>query len=166
MRTISAQNSLKQINKAVLAAAAALIFAVSLVGCSSNSAQGDSAASSTQASEVDEAEQRAALDSYVAFERAQLPEVMETYPDLYSDAKVESALPGSIIFTFTYAQYMDPEGAEDTFGALIPELQESMDSQVFPAMRSAGVQGSLRVEYVYLNSDGSLIWAQDFRTSN
>jgi hypothetical protein len=54
----------------------------------------------------------------------------------------------------------------DYFESQIDTMQEQTDSQVFPIMRSSGLEGDLGIRYIYLNADSSLIWDKTFTSSN
>jgi hypothetical protein len=48
---------------------------------------------------------------------------------------------------------------------MTPTVQEARDTQVFPAMKRAGLVASQKVTYGYYNADGSLIWSHTFTSS-
>ena len=106
-----------------------------------------------------------ALEKYADAERSQLPSVMEANPGVFSDIQVEAIEPATIAFTFTYADVMDATATSSNLDGLAPDLQDACDTSVFPAMRSAGVEGDLQVSYTYLNNDGSEIWTRSFTES-
>lgn len=99
----------------------------------------------------------AALDAYVAAERA----AMEGMPglELYTSAEVEAVYPSTIRFSYVYADPIDPAAAAAYFDTMASTFAELCDSVIFPAMTRAGVVDPA-VTYAYFNADGSLIWEQ------
>ncbi len=111
---------------------------------------------------ADDAASSAALDAYVASERA----AMEGMPglELYTSAEVEAVYPSTIRFSYVYADPIDPAAAAAYFDTLAATFEELCDTVIFPAMSQAGVVEPA-VAYAYYNSDGSLIWEQTLTSS-
>jgi hypothetical protein len=106
----------------------------------------------------------AALDAFVAEQQAYVPAILETNPGMYSDATITAIHPGTVEFSYTYAEALDPVAAAAGFEAMIPTLQTLCDTQVFGAMQAAGITDPSAV-YTYLNPDGSTIWTHTFTMS-
>ncbi len=145
-----------------LAAATGIALLLSLSGCSLINFAGSGGQSGT--SDQTQTEE-SALEAYAAAERAALPSVMDQNPGVFSDIIVEIEEPGSLIFTYTYAEAMDVATTASNLDGLVDQLQQSCDDQVFPAMDAAGVPDPKSVTYVYLDSDGSQIWTHTFSPS-
>ena len=111
------------------------------------------------------ASQQAALDTYVEMERAELEKTDPQLLEMYSDITVEGVDPGTVAFSYTYADELDPALAAEQFDLIASDLQELCDTQVFPAMKRVGVTDSLQVAYTYFNVDGSVIWSKTFSPS-
>jgi len=122
--------------------------------------------SAQPALEQSDAEQRAALDRYVEAERAQIPVLLEATNQAFTDLRIESQSLDSTTYTFVFANQTDPVVASQAFDALVPTLKASFDSLTLPAMRAAGVQGTVHATYVYLNADNSSIWEKTFTSSD
>src|SRR5690606_2889551 len=105
----------------VVSATAAMVLLLSITGCSfggpgTSTEPTQKSDSSETAKEKEKAEdekekqekaeqkQRDALDDYVAAENEQLPAVMAAYPGVYSDITAEAKYPGTVVFSYTYAQ--------------------------------------------------------------
>ena len=162
----------KSITRALVAVVCATTLSFGLIGCTINvnPPAKDGKGTQTQSpegtpSENDSPAQLAALEAYAAAERAQLPAVLEAYPDLYSDAQVTTRGADTIVFSYFYLDQIDPAEIQADFDALIPGLQNLCDTAVFPAMQSMGVKGTLYVSYEYYNPDGSSIWEKTFASS-
>ena len=106
-----------------------------------------------------------ALEKFVDSERGQIPAIMAANSGVYSDMKVESMEPGSVLYTYTYAAQTDAVAAASYFETMVPTIQTACDTVVFPAMRTAGIEGAISVGYTYLNADGSEIWKKSFESS-
>lgn len=144
------------------AAAGTALLLLSLSGCALVNLAG---AAGSGSSEETQTQQETALDRYAAAEREALPSVMDANPGVFSDIIVETEEPGSLTFTYTYAQAMDVATTASNLDGLIDQLQQSCDEQVFPAMDAAGVPDPKTISYVYLDSDGSEIWNHTFSPS-
>lgn len=99
----------------------------------------------------------AALDLYVAGERAALENMGGL--EMYAGAEVEAVYPSTVKFTYIYVDAIDPAAAGAYFDAMASTLEELCTSVVFPAMTQMGVVDPA-VTYAYYNPDGSLIWEQ------
>ncbi|PKQ25233.1 MAG: hypothetical protein CVT64_11055 [Actinobacteria bacterium HGW-Actinobacteria-4] len=152
---------------------AAAVMAVGLAGCALARPQDeampapvvaspDPAPSAVVEPAVDPIE---ALDGYVESERRMIPLIFEATGDLYSDIVIDPEYPSTVVFTYTYAEPLDPEEGAMYFDSAIPDFQSLCDSAVFPAMQRAGVAETVQVVYTYLNPDGSLIWTYRFTPS-
>ena len=147
-----------------LAVAGTLALALALAGCTSTPPAGSG--STTPASQLHDASQENdALDAYVASERAGLPAVKAQNPGTFSDLSVESIYPDTAEFRFVYAQQLDPVALSEYFDKMMPSLQTVCDTQVFPAMKKAGLVASQKVTYSYYNADQSLVWTHTFASS-
>ncbi|WP_062380835.1 hypothetical protein [Demequina pelophila] len=148
-----------------LALAGAFTLTAALAGCSAGvaapAAEVADAAGSTSAS----APADSALDAFVDAERASIPEILEGTPGTYAEVIVEARAPGSVDYTYVYAEAQDPELSQDYFDALVPTLQYLCDTHVFPRMADMGVQGVPEARYTYLNADGTELWSHSFSGS-
>lgn len=104
----------------------------------------------------------AALDLYVAGERAALENMAGL--ELYAGAEVEAVYPSTVKFTYIYADAIDPVAAVAYFDTMSSTLEELCTSVVFPAMTQTGVVDPA-VTYAYYNPDGSLIWEQSYASA-
>lgn len=99
-----------------------------------------------------------------------IPELMDSWPGLYADfqiyghisyGQIEGAPDGStaiLTYAYTYAEGMDLFAWWDAEGHLddqVQLLERTCGSDVFPAMREAGIDGPLGVRYFYRNGEGS-----------
>ena len=151
-------------------------LAVALAGCSSATdeqagtpgpkvrVEEPSPAQEPEADVEEPADQNAALDAYVAQERATIPAIMEATPGMYSALDISAVYPDTVQFAYTYAEALDAATAVDYFDGMTTTFQELCDSQVFPAMERAGVTGSQKVTYTYDNADGSELWSHTFES--
>jgi hypothetical protein len=119
------------------------------------------------------AERRALLEDYLDAERTVLADLVGQ-TSTYKDADVEGGFEGDaggdefpttvVTFTYTYSErvwFSDPSAFQPSWEPPSRPLAEldtmkialiaACNSQLFPAMRSAGLTGALHVEYVYLN---------------
>lgn len=179
-------DALKTYVNVLISALAASVLSVSLAGCSpaaQHSALIPTHIPATNASEASveddavqddpiqddseqaDSEQAEALERFVEIQQAQIPALMDAHPGLYSDIRVESRAPDSVIFTSTLAAHTDPVNAAQMFDALVPTLQTACDTLVFPAMASLGIKGTVHAVYSYLNPDGSTLWEKTFTSS-
>lgn len=141
-----------------LSAVAGIALLLSLSGCSLIPGASPSESGGSETSQTGET----ALETYAAGERAALPGVMDANPGVFSDITVDTEEPGTLIFTYTYAEAMDVATTASNLDGVVDQLQQSCDEQVFPAMESAGVTGEKSVVYIYLDSNGSEIWNHSF----
>jgi len=107
-----------------------------------------------------------ALNSYVEAERAQIPTIIEQYPDLYSDVSIAGAVEEStgdeenipagphstIRFTYTYTAEMDWEATGPALDAQGSALEDACSGTIFPAMRTYGVEGPLAAVFEYTDA--------------
>lgn len=114
--------------------------------------------------EDDAASQRASLDAYVEAEKAALESADPEQLAMYADISIEGVDPGTVVFTYVYAEALDAAATAAQLDTMAADLQEVCDTQVFPAMTSMGVV-SPTVVYTYNNPDGSEIWSQTFEPS-
>ena len=115
--------------------------------------------------EVEAPSQREGLDAYVAAEQQALAQADEQLLAMYEDITVEAIDPGTVSFSYIFAEPLDIAVAAGQFDTTAADLQELCDTQVFPAMKSMGVTESPKVVYTYLNPDGAQIWSQTFEPS-
>jgi hypothetical protein len=140
-----------------------LLAGLSLSGCSTSPVELVKTLSPTPTSTVSAWETQnftdrfAALARYAALERATLPHLLAAYQGLYSNIEVEEHFYG-ISYTYTYAVRQSGFRSVSALKDGRPALQALGDSQVFPAIKQAGVQDAVTLQYIYLNPDGSTIW--------
>jgi len=134
--------------------------------------QGES--SPTETEDAPEATDEA-LNSYVEAERAQIPTIIEQYPDLYSDVTIEGAVEEStgdeenipagthstIRFTYTYAAEMDWAATGPALDAQGTALEDACSATIFPAMSTYGVDGPLAAVFEYTDAKNSpeIMWS-------
>jgi len=129
---------------------------------------------SGESSEEAPAESDGALNSYVEAERAQIPTIIEQYPDLYSDVSIAGALEEStgdedipagphstIRFTYTYADEMDWEATGPALDAQGTALEDACTATIFPAMNTYGVEGPVAAVFEYTDAANSpeIMWS-------
>ena len=153
---------------AVLAATCALVLTA---GCGSAPAQADSAShrrTAVATPEVDVPQtspQEAALDAYVAAAQSQIPALLDSFDGTYSQITISGEHPDLIEFRYVYAQPVDPAAATELFDGMLDSFQSTLDDQVFPDMERAGITGSQRARYTYVNTDGTTIWTHTFESA-
>jgi hypothetical protein len=150
------------VRKAV-AVAAVSVLALAMAGCALPSVGQQEAPVEPTLGEA--ASSQAALDAYVALERAAIPSIFESTGDVYTDITIDPEYPATIVYTYTYAETLDPVASAAYFDEQIPTLQDVCESAVFPAMAFSGVEGTRHATFVYLNPDGSTIWTYTFSSS-
>lgn len=104
------------------------------------------------------------LAELVAGAQSAVDSQLAQYPDTYSAMSVEADEPDTIIYSYTYKNVMDASATASTMDKQAGTLQSTLDSQVFPAMKQAGI-ASPKATYIYKNSDGSVIWERTFSPS-
>ena len=144
--------------------AAMCALTLALVGCSPAPA-GREAGAPSQAKVDKSTQQNVALDAYVEAERGAIPAIQEANPGVYSQVTISGIYPDTVEYAYVYAQQVDAAGTTGYFDDMTPALQTLCDTQVFPAMESAGVTTSQKVIYTYYNADGSQLWSQTFAPS-
>jgi hypothetical protein len=84
----------------------------------------------------------------------------------FSDAQVNALPPSTMEYRYVYAAAITANltDVEAYFDSMVPTLQTTVDTQVFPAMVKAGIQAP-RVTYTYVNPDGSVVWTHTFDPS-
>jgi hypothetical protein len=137
----------------------AACLVVGLTACSSDGGSGASRSASVHDAANDA--QHQALETYARMERASLAS-QDMFKDTYSDIEVETTDPGTISFTYVYAQQVDPSKASDYLDTMIPTLQTLVDTKVGPDMKATGVAEPRKVVYTYLNADESQLWTHTF----
>jgi hypothetical protein len=146
------------------AAAAALLIGLTLGGCSILSRveppQHSPSQSPTSHSESD------ALDRLVQEAQGQIASVKAESAGTYSDITIEAVHPNTISYTYVYAKQLDAGSAAAYFDTQAATIQQSCDTQVFPAMTAVGITSGQHAKYTYLNADGSVIWSRTFSPSD
>lgn len=89
---------------------------------------------------------------------------LEQFSDTYSDMTVTGSGTDTIVYSYTYAKRADATSTAQAIEAQVGSLQSTLDAQVFPAMREAGI-ASPKATYIYKNTDGSVIWEKTFSPS-
>ena len=119
----------------------------------------DPAAEDPAADPAADAASSAALDLYVAGERA----AMENMPglEMYGSVEVEAVYPSTARFVYVYAEPIDDATASTYFDTMASTFEDLCNSVIFPAMEQLGVVDPVIV-YTYYNPDGALIWEQTF----
>lgn len=108
----------------------------------------------------------AALDAYIDLELAQKDKVMDMYPGLYTDYTVVAAYPDTVVYTYIYAEAVDPTLAADTLDDVVDMLDSTSKAVVFRAMEQMGVGPEQGATFVYLNPDGSELWRHEVRSDD
>ncbi len=119
----------------------------------------------TTTSEAAPSREQAALDKLVASYQPRIPASIASFEGEYIDIRVESVPPLTLEYVYVYAHNLDPELAAPEFEKYLDVLQKSCDTDVFPAMRKAGVISDPKVRYTYENPDGTLVWSHTFSPS-
>jgi len=150
-----------------LAVACATVLA--LAGCTADDAPdpaptGTAPSSSAPAPSPDPAElaRRAALDGYVAAERATIPALLEQVPGTYASVVIDPVYPAGVSYTYRYAEQVDPAAAAPSFEVLDQTLRGVCRDTLFPALAAAGVTGARSAAYMYVNADGTTLWTQTY----
>ena len=165
----------KSAARIIVSALAISALSVSLVGCTpvvlsgAPSTEGGESSSPVTPS-VDpssDPQNFATLEAFVASQQGSIADVMAQFEGTYSDFRLEAEKPGTIVFTYVFANMMDPVASAANFEktGVAQQLQEACDKELFPAMEAAGIQDPMMARYVYLNADGKMIWQKDFARS-
>lgn len=155
----------------VLGLGAALV----LTGCSSSDDDADTSptpavedtqtpeAEPTEAPEVDDtAGSDDPLQDYLDLELEQLDTLGESLGDMYSDIQVEAEPPSGMVYTYTFADELDPELADTALAGIAETLETLTQTSVFPMMEQTGVPAPQSATYTYLNPDGTELWSETF----
>ena len=100
---------------------------------------------------------REALDAYVEAERGTIPALLSSLPGMYSSLEISGEIAAEvdsaavIYFTYTYERTMES-------GAGQAQLKQACETQLFPAIRQAGVTGPVRVFYTFLQPSEEVSW--------
>ncbi|GMA25732.1 hypothetical protein GCM10025864_34910 [Luteimicrobium album] len=143
----------------VKAGASVLTAACLVVGLGACSSDGDTGSGASHSASVDA--QHEALEAYAAKERAALASHDE-FKDTYSSIKVAVTDPGTITFTYAYADQLDAAKVAAFLDGKVATFQSTFDDQVSPAMKATGVASDRKMVYTYLNADGSQLWTHTF----
>jgi hypothetical protein len=149
-------------SRVILTAIAAATLSLGLIGCAPSDDNEPSGSSNGDNSSEQSEQPSEALEEYAAAERAQIPAILEANPGIYSDVEIEAEAPHTIVFSYIYAEQVDPAAATEYFETVVPEIETLCETQLFPAMEAAGVEGTQAARYVYVNADGSVLWEKDF----
>ena len=106
------------------------------------------------------------MDKYVAFEQASIPQLMAANPGLYKSVQVDGRLDGAtavVTFTYTFTGERDYPGAAALLDAQTSSLEATCQKSVFPELRTSGLNGPVKVTFVYDaeqgSPDGKPIWS-------
>lgn len=154
-------------------AVAGLAIAVALVGCDGGptSPPGELdterpvAEVSETATAVAPGDTDAALDAYAALEQEQIPMLIEASGGMFSDIEITAKYPNEMVYIYTYAEELPADLAAEYFDTMVDTLQLIGDEQLFPLMEQTGVTGIKKATYIYLNPDGTELWAHTFTSS-
>ncbi|WP_062518278.1 DUF4854 domain-containing protein [Demequina gelatinilytica] len=102
------------------------------------------------------------LDTYVALVKDTVPSILESFDGVYDGLEVTGEAPGTVVYTYTFADHVDPAVGAESLDAMVSTLQELCDSVVFDEMAAYDVTEDPTVVYTYLNPDGSEIWSHSF----
>lgn len=119
---------------------------------------------SAPAQESTEADASGALEAYVAREAAQIDTILDSSSGVYSDIWIDAEEPSTIVYTYQYAEPVDPDEATAYFDGVTDTLADLCESTVFPMMEAEGVE-SPQARYVYLNNDGSELWSETYSSN-
>ena len=159
-------------------AAAALVLTLALAGCATPTnaevgPNGDPAkkpapgemsgevpvAQEPQEGGADDDASRAALDAYVMAEQASAAATFDA--SVYDSVGVTALHPSTVVYSYVYANPIDPVAATEYFDGIITDFQEVCDTSVFPAMEEYGVVDPAAV-YVYYSPDRTVLWEHTF----
>lgn len=154
------------------------VLALGLAACSSSPSQDASpdVSASPTPSATSEAEpttdavddevpgdQQAALDMIVEQSQASIPTIHEAFPGMYSEIAITPDGPSTLVYSYVYeAEAVEGASAADVqagMGEVSEMLQTACDSQLFPAMESAGVTQDPRVRYEYAMPSGEEVFS-------
>jgi hypothetical protein len=148
--------------KAVLASSIAMLLLAALTACSAPQTSPPSDDSSS-ATETGDEERDLALADYVETERAAIPTIMDQNAGVYSSVEVDGrfvepdggsdVLPAVMFYNYVFAEKLDWSVAGTGLDAQKPALDDACSTQIYPAMRAAGVTGPVGAVFSY--SDGS-----------
>jgi len=144
------------IAKAGVSLLTAACLAVGFTACSSDDDGGAGASHSASANA-----QHEALEKYADKERTALA-AHDEFKETYSSIKVAVADPGTVEFTYTYAQQLDAAKVASYLDGKVATFQSTFDDDVAPAMEATGVKTGRKMVYTYLNADGTQIWTHSF----
>jgi ABC-type glycerol-3-phosphate transport system substrate-binding protein len=146
--------------------ALAVAAALTLAGCGSSDTDAATAPDPTVEQTVDTAAQPEQasdeLQAYVDAERAQLIALGDSLDAIYSDITIEAEPPSGVVFSYTYAEQVDPAVALPALTENAQTLPTLLETSVFPAMAQAGVEQPLSATYTYVNADGTELWSETF----
>ena len=127
---------------------------------------------------------REALEAYVDAERDTIPALHSSLPGMYSSLEISGEVAAEadsaavIYFTYTYARtvefgddsaprpswkparpsWLDPLVPYSVLEAGQTQLKQACDTQLFPAIRKAGVTGPVRIFYTFLQPSEEVSW--------
>lgn len=142
-----------------------MLLALALTGC----APGALTSGTTHQTPAQQGQSKAqdrALDEIVASAQSQIPTIINTSNGTYSTITITAVHPDTVSYTYVYEKQLDPSKAGAYFETQMPAIQKVCDTQVFPAMKAAGVTSGQHAQYTYLNADGSQIWSHTFSPSD
>ncbi|WP_062305512.1 hypothetical protein [Demequina subtropica] len=102
------------------------------------------------------------LGTYISLVEDTVPSILESFGGVYDSLEVTGEAPGTVIYTYTFADEVDPALGAEGLDAMVSTLQELCDSVVFDEMALYDVTEDPTVVYTYLNPDGSEIWSHAF----
>lgn len=131
-------------------AAVALVACLSLTACGSAASGGQEAGSTSTTTNLANA-----LDDYAAAENTRLRGEGAVAAEY--EIKVSAVAPGTAHYEYTFKQAVDPIETGAALETSAPELKQSIEETVLPAMRALGIEQPA-VRHTYYNPDGGLIW--------
>ncbi|MCA0294552.1 MAG: DUF4854 domain-containing protein [Actinobacteria bacterium] len=146
------------------ALAATCTLALPLAACSSVTATPTTAATTATTKAADDSPSAKALEKYVAAVQAQIPELMKSFGDTYTDFTITADAPSTIVYEYTFTNKVNKSAAAKQLDGMKGTYQSTLDDQVFPEMEKAGITDP-HARYTYLNPDGSKVWSHTFSKS-
>jgi hypothetical protein len=101
----------------------------------------------------------AALDAYVRAEQVSMAASIDA--SVYESVGATAIYPSTVVFSYVYANPIDPAAGTEYFDGMITTFQELCDTAVFPAMEEYGVVDPV-VVYQYFGPDRTVVWEHTF----
>ena len=148
-------------SKTAIGSIAGLALVVSLFAGSTQAAEAAPLSTHHVASGIgasQQTNQRKLLALIVKAAQSYIAGVKKANPGIYSKIRILGVYPGTVVYEYTYAKHLDPSAASAYFDSKLSTLKTTAKATVFPSLRLGGLTGTLHLEYVFKNPNGSTIW--------